>query len=84
MRNVLRSATIGLGNLALLVGTALGASYTQIATAHLEHAPCAAPHMPGQAHGTIPSGTRITGTDGRNGVAPGDVYTCENGHVTIS
>lgn len=84
MRNVLQSAAIGLGTFVVTIGTAYGAAYAQHAMAPHHAAACAAPHMPGQTHGTISSGTRITGTDGRNGIAPGDVYACQDGHVTIS
>jgi len=45
---------------------------------------CWAPY----AQGTVPtkriqSGVTVVGTDGRNGLAKGDLYTCVNGQVWV-
>ena len=46
---------------------------------------CPAPALAGQHAGYVTAGSKIIGTNGGNGVAPGDTYYCDasgNGYVT--
>jgi hypothetical protein len=50
--------------------------------------PCPAPALAGP-HGEpyagyVASGSRIVGTNGGNGIAPGDVFTCVNGYSGVN
>jgi len=45
---------------------------------------CPAPALPGQHAGYVTSGSRIVGTDGSNGLARGDVYTCRDGQGSVN
>jgi len=67
-----------------LTGAGFAGGYGMHATPAPQLTACPAPHLPGQHAGYIISGSRIIGTDGSNGIAPGDVYTCIDGQGSVS
>ena len=69
-----------------LAGVALAGLLASIGHLPVTHrATCPAPALPGQHAGYVTAGSRIIGTNGGNGIAPGDVYTCDaSGRVTVS
>ena len=67
-----------------IAGASFGGGYAAHGQSAAQLTACPAPHLPGQHAGYVTSGSRIIGTNGGNGLAPGDIYTCDHGQGSVS
>jgi hypothetical protein len=82
------NARARLAGVAVVAGLLAGAG-GYVAGQHHAPAPvvqtCPAPALAGQHAGYVAGGSKIIGTNGANGIAPGDVYTCDmTGNASVS
>jgi hypothetical protein len=67
-----------------IAGGAFAGGYVAHSTPAPQLTACPAPALAGQHAGYVTSGSRIIGINGSNGLAPGDVYTCDHGQGSIN